>query len=293
VTGPRLFALALGLCLVAGPALAKGLDPDHAASTRAELLDAQPEDPRAAIDHLTRAGEELGDPELFMLAAKAALAEAERARDDALAHECVGLALIARDIALHLGDERNFDATDWRPVTRERAVDLAEQAAALAAEAEQLAETIVAERAAAEAEARRAAEEAARAEAEQRRSLRPGTGLIIGGSVALTIGAGGLGMIGAGIAIGQARQRDAEALAPGQLAQLDELDRQGAQANAIAFAGIGVATVGIAVGTALVVVGLKKREAAGASQESAARGHMLVGGWLGRESAGLNLSGSF
>ncbi|MFO7565300.1 MAG: hypothetical protein R6X02_21840 [Enhygromyxa sp.] len=282
----RLLATLLALCLIPGPLLAKGLDPEAAADQRVEINNARPSSPRAAIEHLTRAGEEYGDPELFLLAAQLALGEAERSRDTQLAQQARARALVSRDIALYLADDKNYAATDWRPVTLERAAELAELARSLASEAEQLEETILAERAAAEAEARRRA--AAEAEP-QAREWRPGTGLIIAGSAALTVGVGGLGMVGAGIAIGQARQRDADALLPGQFDELQELDRQGAQANAIAYAGIGVATLGLAVGAALIVVGSKKRKAAGGGKESALR----VGGWVDRETGGLIVGGRF
>jgi hypothetical protein len=284
----RVLALTLSLCLIPGPVVAKGLKPEDAAAKRAEIEGAQPAEPRAAIEYLTRAGEEHGDPELFLLAAQLALDEADRARDIELAQHAAELATITRDIGLYLADDQNYAATDWKPVTLVRAAELAELARSLAGKADDLVDAIEAERAAAEAEARRAAELAAQQKAKRER--KPGTGLIAGGSVALMLGAGGLGMIGAGIAIGQARQRDAEALLlPQQLDELAELDRRGAQANTIAYAGIGVAVVGLAVGTALIVIGVKKRKASGSTQETALR----VGGWLDRDTGGLLVGGRF
>jgi len=287
VARTRLLAITLALCLIPGPLLAKGQNPEAAAAKRAEIESAQPSAPRAAIEHLSRAGQEFGDPELFMLAAQLSLDEAERSRDLELAEQAGSLASVTRDIALYLADDQNYAATDWRPVSLERAAELAELARSLAGEAERLAETITAERAAAEAKSRR---RDAKPDAEpEPRQRRPGTGLIAGGSVALTLGAGGLGMIGAGLALGQARQRDAEALMPGEFDRLDELDRQGAQANVITYAGIGVATVGLAVGVALIVVGVKKRKAAGATEQTALR----VGGWLDHQTGGLLVGGKF
>lgn len=268
----RSLALTLALCLIPGSAIAKQAPPD----------------PRGSVEELTRSGEEQGNPELFLQAATAAFDQAKASRDLELAQIAAARAMVALDIGLYLADERNYNATDWHPVTRERAAEVTIEAGLLVDEAEQLAETIIAERAAAEAEARRAAELAAAEQAEPQR--KPGTGLIAGGAVALTLGAGGLGMVGAGLAIGQARQRDAEALVlPDQLDQLDELDRQGAQANTITYAGIGVATVGLAVGVALIVVGTKKRKAAGPARETALR----VGGWFERDAAGLTVGGRF
>ncbi len=297
VTRSRLLPFALGLVLALAPGVTlgkgKSLDPEEAEAKRAELLAAQPDEPRAAIDRLVDAGEELGDPELLLLAAQQASAEADRARDDALAREAATLALIARDISLHLADERNFSVTSWRPVTRERAASLAVQAETLAGEAEQLAETIVAERAAAEEEARRAA--AAGAEDDKpKRERKPGTGLIAGGAAMLAVGAGGIGMIGAGVALGQSAQRDAEALVlPQEIGQLDAIDARGARANAISFVGVGVATVGVAVGTALIIIGVNKRKAGSAPGSTARVQNLHVGGWLDRQSAGAAVGGRF
>jgi hypothetical protein len=287
VPRPRLLAAALALCLIPGPLLAKGLNPEDAAAKRTEIDNSRPSSPRAAMEYFTRAGEELGDPELFLRAGQLALGEAERSRDPELAREAGARALIARDIALYLADDDNYQATDWRPVTPGRAAELAELARELAREAEQLEQTIFEERAAAEAEARKpvVTEDPKRRRGER----RPGTGLIAGGAAALTLGVGGLGMVGAGVAMGQARQREADDLAPGEFDRLTELDRQGAQANTIAYAGIGVAAVGIAVGAALIVVGVKKRKAAGGTNESALR----VGGWVDRETGGVVVGGRF
>jgi len=278
-----------------GAALAKGLKPKDAETKRTELTNAAPGDPRAAIDHLTRAGEELGDPELFLLAAERAYAEAERARDPELATLAEARALVAEDIGLYLSNQRNFVATDWQPVTRERAFELADHARTLAGEAVSLREAIERDRAAAEAERRRQAERDETPTERTKRELRPGTGLVIGGSAALVLGLGGLGLLGAGVALGQARQRDAEALViPDQLDQLAELDRQGAQANTLAIVGGVVGGVGVGVGVALIVVGIKKRKAAGPGDAAGLGRHrVLMGGWIDRETGGLAVRGRF
>ena len=270
----RWLASTLALCLIPGSVLAKKA-PDYS---------------REAISESASEGEAEGNPDKFLSAANMAFDQAKRTRDLEFAELAITHAKVALDIGLYLADERNYDATDWHPVTREQAAEVAEQAELLIGAAEDLVEAILAERAAAEEEARRAAELAASEDDDQPKQRKPGTGMIAGGAVALTIGAGGLGMIGAGLALGQARQRDAEALLlPDQLDELEQLDRQGAQANAITYAGIGVATVGLAVGVALIVVGVKKRKAAGPTEATALR----VGGWLDRDAAGLIVGGRF
>lgn len=282
---PRLLALTLALCLIPGSVVANS-------SVRRPAAEGAPSHSREDIDGLAQTGAETGNPQDFLLAARMAFEQASNTRDLELAELAATHAKVALDIALYLSDERNYEATEWHPVTMEDAGNIGTQARELIAEAEQLAETIVEERAAAEEEARRRAAELAAAEDDQKqkRERKPGTGLIAGGAVALTIGAGGVGMIGAGVALGQAHQRDAEALLlPDQLAELEELDRKGAQANVITYAGIGVATVGLAVGIALIVVGVKKRKAAGPSEHAGLR----VGGWLDRDAAGLTVGGRF
>ena len=269
-------------------ALAKGQSPEDAAAKRAQIEAGLAEDPQIAVAALRSAGEEFGDPELFLLAATRARDEAQSSRDAALALQAESLALTAQDIGSHLADSDNYDATDWRPVSRERAPELAAEAGDLADQAHALAEEIEAEQAAAAAAAERA--RLAALEEEPKPGLKPGTGLVIGGSAALVLGAGGIGLLGAGIAMGQARQREAEALdLPAEIARLEELDRQGATSNTLAIVGGVVAGVGVGVGVALIVLGVKKRKASGGTGEQA----MTMGGWFSSDGAGLALQGSF
>jgi hypothetical protein len=291
IGGMRTVALALALVLIPGVAFGKGLTPEDAAAKRAELEAERSSSPRVAIEQLSNWGDELGDPELFLSAATLAHDEAKSSRDLELAQLAITLALTTTDIASYLADERNYDATDWRPVTRDRAAQILLQAQVLTDSSRELVREIEAERAAAEAEAERLR----LAALEQPKGLQPGTGLIIGGSVALVLAAGGLGMLGAGLATGQAHQREAESLMlPAELDRLEELDRMGATSNALAYAGGAVAGVGIAVGVALIVVGVKKRRNAEPSASASwSPDHLLVGGWLDRGGGGLSLRGRF
>jgi hypothetical protein len=290
----RTVTLALALVLVPGLAFGKGHSPEAAAAKRAELEAERSESPRVAIEQLGNWADELGDPELFLSAATLAHDEAKSSRDLELAQLAVTLALTTGDISSYLADERNYDATDWRPVTRDRAAQIKLQAQVLAESSRELILEIEAERAAAEAEAERLRLAALE---EQSRERRPGTGLIIGGSVALALAAGGVGMLTAGLVSGQAHQRDAEALMlPAQLDRLEQIDRMGATSNALAYAGGAVAGVGIAVGVALIVVGVKRRNAEPSGKSASAWGpeHVLVGGWLDhRGGGGLSLQGRF
>lgn len=280
--------LALVLALVPVVAEARGLNPDDAAAKRAQIEDGLDTDPRAAIEQLQDAGDESGDPELFLQAAQLAHDEAASSRDAELAEQAAVLARTAEDIGLYLAETRNYDATDWRPVTRERAAELARDAGKLAEDSQSLAQEIYDERAAAEAaNSRNTTDEPER---RRRKKAAPGTGMIAGGSAALVIGGGGIGLMVAGLTMGAANQREAESLMlPEELSRLSELDRKGATANTLAYVGGAVAGVGIIAGATLIALGVKRRKAAGPSQEA----NVHVGGYFTTHSAGLSLTGRF
>ena len=283
-------AVALALTLIAGPVAAKGLKPDDAAEARASVQAGLPADPRLAVDALRLEAEMRGDPELFLLAAQSARDLAAQERNPEMAAVAQQLALTARDIGSYLGQDENFDATDWRPVTRERAQAISLEAGTVATQARSLIDEIEAERAA-DAEAARLA--ALEGDEEERAGMRPGTGLIAGGSAALVLGVGGVALLATGLSMGSSAQREAESLSlPAELDRLAELDSKGSTGNVLAFVGGAVAGVGVAVGVALIVVGVKKRKAAGPEPEAGLAG-VRVGGWALRDSAGLTLSGNF
>jgi hypothetical protein len=274
-------ALALSLSLPAPMAWA-GITPEQAQQQRDEVQgEASSLAAAAAVELLQREAEERGDPELFLSASERLRQQAEVESDEDLARAAARLASTARDIALYLADERRFAATDWQVVTRERASELADAAEQAMTKAIELADAIVAAKAAESA--------APPPDDEPERTRKPGTALIAGGAAALTIGVGGLAMIGAGMGIGGNAQKEAESLdLPAEQARLDELDRKGAQANLITYVGIAVAGVGLASGIALIAVGVKKR---GRSDD--ARASLRAAPWFGREAAGLAIGGRF
>lgn len=275
-------ALALSLSLPAPTAWA-GITPEQAQQQRDEVQgEASSLAAAAAVELLQREAEERGDPELFLSASERLRQRAEVEADEDLAHAAGRLASTARDIALYLADERRFAATDWQVVTRERASELADEAEQAMTKANELADAIVAAKATESAEP-------SPVDDEPERTRKPGTALIAGGAAALTIGVGGLAMIGAGMGIGGNAQKEAESLdLPAEQARLDELDRKGAQANLITYVGIAVAGVGLASGIALIAVGVKKR---GRSDD--ARASLRAAPWFGREAAGLAIGGRF
>ncbi|MCA9684239.1 MAG: hypothetical protein KC457_18735 [Myxococcales bacterium] len=288
----RLIALTLAsaLALIGPTAAAAGLDPETAEAKRKEVSAGLPSDPRMAAGKLRAAAQELGDPELFLEAADVLAQAAKEKRDLNLVAEAMPDAQTARDIAIYLADERNYDATDWHPVSRDRADALVSKADRVISEIQALEAEI-------EDERRRAEEEKARLaagdedEGKKKRERKPGTGLIAGGAAALVVGAAGIGLLGAGLAKGSSLQREADGLdLPTEQPRLDELDRMGAQANTFAYVGGALGAVGVGVGVALIVVGVKKRKQAGPSAEAM---RLLPGGYVDRNGGGLSLQGRF
>ncbi|WP_157595176.1 hypothetical protein [Plesiocystis pacifica] len=279
-------SLALTCLLAPGVASAKRLTPEQAAEARSAVDTTDP-------DAMEEAAEELGDPELFLRAAEALRLEADTTRDLDLAIRALPLAQTANDIAAYLADERNYKNSDWRPVERDRAVGLV-------AESKESIQSIEALIAAIEEERRKAAEEEAARQAalaaagedekKKRGPMKPGTGMIIGGSAALALGVGGVAIVGVGLAQGNAAQAEAESLdLPAEIDRLSELDAAGSRANNLALVGGIVGGVGLIAGATLVALGVKKRKQAGPDASASVQ----VGGYFSAQGGGLQLSGSF
>lgn len=140
----------------------------------------------------------------------------------------------------------------------------------------------VAEREAAE----RAANQPSPPEPEPR--LAPGAGLIIGGSVALGLGVGGLGVMVTGMVLGS-QNDDVSDLPTIDLETRAERFRTGRLGNALAIAGGVGGSVLVAAGVALIVVGLKKKRAAG-EHESA---RVMIAPDIAATRLGLGVVGRF
>lgn len=139
---------------------------------------------------------------------------------------------------------------------------------------------------------------------ERKKAPKDGRGLIAAGSLLTLVGVGGLGIMGAGMAIASSAQKDidasAEALKNGSIDQatfdMEKLDSdaKGKRGNTLTYAGIGVGAVGLAAGIALLVIGVKKRkkyraENGGGESDSTA----MVVPSIGYGHAGLVLTGRF
>ena len=256
-------ALALTLVGVSPSALAASkVTPESAQEVRAPLRDqAQALDDDEAGDFLATQGREHADPVLLVDAAAAYKIEAEASRDIPTAEQGIAQARLALDMLHFLGGERA--TSKWTPVddaTRTAEIDRANE---LIAANEALIEEIEAEQAAANAPAPEPV-----AAAEPDRSLKPGTGMMIGGAGALTLGLGGVAVGIVGILKGREAQDEVEDPTVVGSA-LDDADRRGKNANIMAYTGFAVGAVGIGVGAALLGLGAKKRKAAGEEKASA------------------------
>ena len=251
-------ALALGLAVSPSAWAGDKVTPESAAESRAPLQDqAKVLDGEEAGPFLAGQGRSLGDPTLLLDAAAAYKLDAASKRDIETAEAGIAEARLALDILHFLSDERAAD--DWKPLSAEDVDAEISRADGLIASSEALIEEIIAEQEAANAPP-------PEAPAEEKQGMKPGTGMMIGGATALTLGLGGIAIGAVGIVQGRNAQDDVED--PNVMgAALQDADRRGKNANIMAYTGFAVGAVGIGVGAALLALGAKKRKEAG--QESA------------------------
>ena len=126
----------------------------------------------------------------------------------------------------------------------------------------------------------------------KRGKAKPGTGLIVGGSLFTVAGVAGAGLAFAGLAISNKAQSDVEKLGtdPANQPEIDELDEKGGRANRMAYIGIGIGAVGLAVGIPMLVVGVIKRKKAGGGGKKAS---VDVGPMMTGRTNGLMVRGRF
>ena len=123
--------------------------------------------------------------------------------------------------------------------------------------------------------------------------------MIAAGSIFTVAGVAGLAMVIVGAARSSASQKQVEKLMPGD-PDVDTYDKIGKQSNIVAYAGAGVAVAGFAIGLPLLIIGVKRRKAAGDAPSSASvqrrRGFgiapMIAGGMAG-DTQGLVIRGRF
>ncbi|WAS92201.1 hypothetical protein [Nannocystis punicea] len=284
-----LLAVTLPITTLPLPALAGDVTPASAAGVRKTVQDrAKPmlsSDPGGAAELLAGEAKKTSDPVLYIDAGEAFLAEGVAERDKAALERAVEHASIGMDIAAFQQDPRcdpawqHLDAGEFdREMTRgKKVVEDSEKAIA------DLDKPV---------EAPPPVEEPKK----EKGTPRDGRGLIAGGALATVVGVGGLAMIGAGLALSSKAQKDVDALDPSAIdfdAQFADIDKKGKTANVVAYAGIGVAAVGLGVGIALLALGVKKRKAYRAEHGADETARVHVAPALGYGYGGLTLGGRF
>jgi len=226
-----------------------------------------------------------------MEAAELHLEQAKKDRDTEQCEATIEVATVALDI-LHFYDAvASGDATSkWKVIDPGDAAGMIAETEALIEEAETLIETIEEEETAAAAEDAGDGGTPVGPVDQSPREKKPGTGLLIGGAVAASVGVAGVSMAIAGLVISRGKQREVEELErPADDDEIAAIDEEGKQANLIAFIGAGVGAVGLAVGVPLLIVGAKKRK----EGKTTAATTLRVTPAITRTSSGLSLSGRF
>jgi hypothetical protein len=259
----------------AGPPPGDTITPDSAEVPRAaaRMQSRQATDGEASGDVLAARGRELQDPRLLADAAAAFLEHARRTRELSALDRAEAEGALALDMLGFLASGKAASA--WQPIDPSRLDAEIADVESLLRDARALRDEIDAEQAAAAAPPP--------PPPEKRRKLRPGTGLIAGGAGALALGLGGVGLGAAGLAMGQSAQRDIDD--PNVYGDAwRDADERGDLGNDLAVAGFVVAGVGLAAGTTLVALGVKKRRRAEGARERAQvavtptmRGFVLTG----------------
>ena len=237
-----------------------GITPESAAETRAPLQgQAKVYDDEKAATFLHDQGVSTKDPILLLDSADAYVRVAEAQRSIEAAELGKDEARIALDMLRYLKTEQN--SKYWQPVASVEIGGAIGRGEDILEGADELITEIEAEIAAANALP-------PPEPVEQKRKLKPGTGFIAGGAVALTLGAAGLGVGTVGVLRGQEAQDQIDD--PNVFGdEFRDWDQRGKDANTMAIAGFAVGGVGLATGIALVVVGVKKRKNAGVEDEKA------------------------
>lgn len=272
-----------------GPAMTPADAEPKRQAIRDSVSDAQSSgDHDAAADGLERNAADLGDPVTMLDAARARLESAKAQKSKSETEAAIETSRRALDMAhFYVAVAAGEAPGDWLVIEPSDASELVGEADAVLADAEAYLEELE--------QADTPPPPTAAREKRAKREKKPGTGMIAGGSALLVVGAGGLGMVVAGLVISARKQNEVEKFEDDSMnPEVEELDKAGKQANLIAYIGAGVAAVGIAVGLPLIVVGAKKRKAAGNPPATArARDTLQFAPAISARGAGFGLSGRF
>lgn len=274
-----------------------GLTPDSAEEKRQAIRDAVASDVEgerwsAAAEETENNAALLGDPVSYQQAAEYRLEQAKADRDIDAANAAIETATIALDI-FHFYDavDSGEAVSDWKVIDPSTAAGSASEVEGLIERAEELIEEIEAEQAETDDGGGGGSDAAvAKKKRKKRGKAKPGTVFLGVGAGLAAVGLAGAAAGIAGLVISSKKQEEVEGFTGiDQQADRDRLDEEGSRANLIGWVGLGVGAVGLAAGTALIVVGVMRRKKAGPS--SSAR--IQVAPSFTAKSGGLVLQGRF
>lgn len=247
----------------------------------------------AAADTLERNAEQLGDPVTMLEAAEARLEGAKKDRNIEAAEATIETSKRALDILHFYSAVNNGEATsDWLVIEPGDAGGLIDRADGVVTQAEGLIDEIEAENASKVA-AGPAKDGKKEKKKRERGESKPGTGMIVAGSIFTAVGVGGVSMVVAGTVISASKQNEVEKFMPGD-PEVDDLDAAGKRANLIAYIGAGVAVAGLAIGLPLLILGVKKRkQGSGPPSTASVRKSLVVAPAFAPGAAALSLRGRF
>jgi hypothetical protein len=233
-------------------------------------------DLQGASDLYYTRGYELRDPVLIVASVEQLRDLAKRDRSIPAAQNALERLRVAFDMLYYLRDSSTSAA--WQPISSDQVATVIARAERVQTETEALISEIEAEIAAAAA---------APPEQKKRGKAKPGTIMIAGGTAALVLGLGAAGLGAGGLAIGAGAQQDVEDPLV-YAAEHRAAEQRGRQGNLMAGVGFAIAGVGIVAGATLIVLGVKKRKAAGPSTQA------MVPVPIGlNHGAGIGLTGRF
>lgn len=287
--------LALPAVAVAAPSIS----PEKAGENRDAIRDAaakyeKKEDWEGMADALESDAKLIGDPVTLMESADARLKYAEQESSVEACEEAMATTYVALDI-LHFYDAVSTGGASsrWRVIDPDLASGLIDDADAQIEKAEALIEEI--ENGDIEVDdddaAAGPAEKKKKKKKKDRGPAKPGTVLIGVGSGVAVLGLAGVGVGFAGLATSISKQKEVEdKMVPAEQDEVDKLDEEGKRANIMGIVGLAAGGTVLAIGTALIVVGVIKRKKGGGSAGSA---RLNVSPIIGRRTNGLALQGRF
>ncbi len=270
------------------------LTPEEAETKRQAIRDSVADkretDKVAAAESMESDAAILGDPVTMMEAGKLRLEAAKADKDAGQARASIETTTVALDI-LHFYDAvaSGSAESEWLAIDPSQASGLISEAEAQVSEAESLIAELEADEP--EEDEGKSDEPKKKRKKRDRGKAKPGTGMIVAGSVFTVVGVAGAAIAITGLAQSKKAQSDVEKLGNDPMNQpmIDELDEKGGKANRMAYIGLGLAIGGLAIGIPLLAVGAKKRKEAGPSSNASIRVSPMVAG----ETNGLVITGRF